>query len=748
MNFLINRTIFVLCLLSFFSLSGFSVILSPHVSSTNKVHGTHDIALKSKRQVIDGCLGFKYQPEFWVHNLSTDFVDVIPVSIIFGTDTTVERHGVYLNPSDSIRLKPRTPFTALKTGISYGQILYDSTDNDVNNNALLFEYHIEEAPEANFTFSDVCDGDEFWFINTSSYSGPDKLRPQWRFASAANYGLDTVPYLFRLAKPGVTESFQVTLVVFSKGCKDSTAKVATVHANPDPSFDYRIDNRELVVTNVVTRDPAYLYTWDLGDGTQAKGSNPSHTYPTDDDYEVCLTVWNPAGCVASTCNVAGPTARMEGRVFVDLNNNCRYDSSDQIFDTRLCANGSNTTRNVNEDGKFEWALLADQNYFITSKELTSLEPSCDTDTFLISNAVEDSTYVHDFIFKPKSGLNDLSIDVGNHLVRRGRRCNVYMRVKSIGFGPLDSIEVDLTFDSSFTFMGSVTPYKVIKKNHVRFKIKRPAFLKEVYINAVVHDVSGQLTRGEVVQFTGQLLVADDNSNNNHDTSRSMVMTPYDPNIKTSYPSGGIEARVDEIRYIVEFQNIGNTDAKDVVVYDYLDSLLPSVDMEVTATSHPDQFSMSVRNNQVKWTFKDIFLPDSASDPEGSKGFVAYKIKVAPGFKLPGDTINNKATIYFDFEDGIVTNTASVYIEDLSSIREKVERVGYLAVYPNPANSYLVAENQSSKEQSVVICDLKGSEVKSFDIEPLGQKSVDVSDLLPGVYLLRDGEGNSLKFLKH
>jgi hypothetical protein len=49
------------------------------------------------------------------------------------------------------------------------------------------------------------------------------------------------------------------------------------------------------------------------------------------------------------------------------------------------------------------------------------------------------------------------------------------------------------------------------------------------------------------------------------------------------------------------------------------------------------------------------LPDSASDPLGSIGFVQYSIKP----KLPmvaNQEINSKVDIYFDFNSPITTNT--------------------------------------------------------------------------------------------
>lgn len=43
------------------------------------------------------------------------------------------------------------------------------------------------------------------------------------------------------------------------------------------------------------------YLWDLGDGNTSTQQNPTHTYDTDGNYTVCLTVTNPDGCTDSVC---------------------------------------------------------------------------------------------------------------------------------------------------------------------------------------------------------------------------------------------------------------------------------------------------------------------------------------------------------------------------------------------------------------------------------------------------------------
>ncbi|MEL6844652.1 MAG: PKD domain-containing protein, partial [Bacteroidota bacterium] len=71
-------------------------------------------------------------------------------------------------------------------------------------------------------------------------------------------------------------------------------------------------------------------------------------------------------------------------------------------------------------------------------------------------------------------------------------------------------------------------------------------------------------------------------------------------------------------------------------------------------SHP--YSLMFEGDSVLvFTFANINLPDSVSDPQGSQGFVAYTLQHAASLS-PGTQIDNRAAIYFDYNPPIITNT--------------------------------------------------------------------------------------------
>jgi hypothetical protein len=116
------------------------------------------------------------------------------------------------------------------------------------------------------------------------------------------------------------------------------------------------------------------------------------------------------------------------------------------------------------------------------------------------------------------------------------------------------------------------------------------------------------------------------------------------------------------------------------------------------SSHNYDFYLEGSTNPILvFDYKNINLPDSASNPLGSQGFVKFKISPNPNTPL-GTLVENHASIYFDFNDPIVTNTAWVTIDNpatgnpisvtvISAVEDNAENLNPI-VFPNPTNNLL------------------------------------------------------------
>ena len=173
---------------------------------------------------------------------------------------------------------------------------------------------------------------------------------------------------------------------------------------------------------------------------------------------------------------------------------------------------------------------------------------------------------------------------------------------------------------------------------------------------------------------------------------------YDPNDKMGYPLGiGDDHCIQPnqpIDYRVRFQNTGNDTAFKIFIIDTLDtSVLEIESFEIGLASHPMTYEISGQGI-IRFDFENILLPDSTTNEPASHGYVDFRVDQKRN--LPDETkILNNASIYFDFNDPIVTNTSlhTVFgdLKTISSIEEigEVEKVSYhYNISPNPSSGII------------------------------------------------------------
>jgi len=132
-----------------------------------------------------------------------------------------------------------------------------------------------------------------------------------------------------------------------------------------------------------------------------------------------------------------------------------------------------------------------------------------------------------------------------------------------------------------------------------------------------------------------------------------VVNSYDPNDKTCLQGSTLldEMIGNYIDYMIRFENTGTGEAVNISILDKIDTSTFDIStIRVTDFSHP--VYMQTENNLVRFIFQDIYLPYQ----EGSNtGYVTFKLKTKNHLSV-GDSLQNTADIYFDFNYPIRTNT--------------------------------------------------------------------------------------------
>lgn len=157
---------------------------------------------------------------------------------------------------------------------------------------------VSPLPKVNFALSNKCDLDSVAFSNTSFSAAGGTISYAWNFGDGSGVKTDKNPsHLF--PGPG---SYDVKLVVTESatGCTDSLAKPVSIFPRATPDFNYTnacVGNTMEFHNNTTFAEGALKYSWAFGDGINSSDINATHTYSSEGEYKVLLTVTTGNNCI-------------------------------------------------------------------------------------------------------------------------------------------------------------------------------------------------------------------------------------------------------------------------------------------------------------------------------------------------------------------------------------------------------------------------------------------------------------------
>lgn len=236
--------------------------------------------------------------------------------------------------------------------------------------------------------------------------------------------------------------------------------------------------------------------------------------------------------------------------------------------------------------------------------------------------------------------------------------------------------------------------------------------------------------------------------NNSNTNSQLVINAYDPNDKMEAHGDKILfnsfSSSDYLYYTIRFENTGTASAINVRVHDFLDDQLDENSLQMVSASHP--YILDRVDNDLTWRFDNIQLPVSVANTNIGKGSITFKVKPRVGFAI-GDIIPNAASIYFDFNPAIITNTFTTeFYEQLGTIDFDATS---FAIHPNPSSEtvFVTLNNSSETISKIQVIDMLGKIViTSLDVNS-NQKLLAIESVSPGIYLVEVTSENGLKAVK-
>lgn len=348
---------------------------------------------------------------------------------------------------------------------------------------------------------------------------------------------------------------------------------------------------------------------------------------------------------------------------------------------------------------------------------------------------QSDTETANFCMLKEEVVKDLNISfLPIRLRGLGYEADYRLVVKNVGTEVIPNTEVNLTFEEDMVNFMSADPAPVTATNNqLTFNTGsiRPFETKTI---DVIFTIPGILNR-YLMEFTATISpeVNDATPEDNTFNYIQDMHSPYAPINKQVLEGDEILiGHIDQyLHYLIPFQNTTSASVVNVRILDTLDSKLDWDTFQPVNASHTYRIEIT-DGNRVEFIFENIHLSDSTVNEEASHGFVSYKIKPKQNIQV-GDVIYGNATLYFDFNEPITTNT--VFTEVVDNLGVGDNSFGKtVIIYPNPVNGilYILPKNGIVLEE-VAIYNVQGRLLLTAK-ENL--ESLDLSNFSSGVYLMK------------
>lgn len=440
------------------------------------------------------------------------------------------------------------------------------------------------------------------------------------------------------------------------------------------------------------------------------------------------------------------------QVFYDANQNKIQDANEQNYSgASVIVEPGNFTIFPNiDDGKFS---LLPNNYTITFNQSSVPDWQLTTDaTSYDINAMEGQTYTLPFGLFPENETSKIQ----TYITSLPARCNetITMNVTTKNLGTtIASGTIWLTIDdnvSGFNFIDEPDTTVIdFDAYGWYFTDLYPGYSLTKQVEVTIPGPP-DFTLGERMLFVTYTNFVDANGSDSSEGFRynPEVLCSYDPNDKLVNPNreGNYTLFEEDLIYTIRFQNTGNDVAYDVVILDTLDTNLDKSTFRLLGSSHTDVLNTSMSENGIiTFEFKDIFLPDSTSNLEGSQGHVTYLISTIDGL-AENTPVTNSAGIYFDLNPPIITNTTeNIMVTELPTVSTILpDNLSDIVIFPNPNTGTFEIQGITSQSRYKIYNTL-GQIIQTGNLTD--GTLINISAESSGIYFLHIDNGKQVATMK-
>jgi len=569
---------------------------------------------------------------------------------------------------------------------------------------------------------------------------------------------------------GVSTGYYSCVITDAAGCSVTKGgsviqtSPITVGFNSTPATCI-FSNDGSVMANALGGTAPYTYLWSNSQtGATATGLATGYYYVTVTDANGCTNNY-PNNMVFVGYNPANNSCycTVTGTVYADANTNCVKNSGENgIQNVQIHCSGFGYAY-TNSNGVYSFKVPT--GTYTVSQTVQQNYPlaSCQTNNQVVSvtaaaNCVSTVDFANTVI--PIHDLHLITCNVNWPIP--GNTYNQKVILQNDGTITENTIKIGYAHDGQLGY-SSCTPWALTQQNSTTypnwysittgFGSLNAGASSVSYIN---YNVPTNIPLNTVVNFNDSAASAapiatswltDNTPWNNVNSHQVTVIGSYDPNFKEVSPKGNgpqgeITKKDSMLTYVVHFQNTGSYFAQNIVVVDSLDSDLDLKTLRPGYSDHNYTTTMN-ENGVIKFHFNNINLPwQSAYGDVLSSGMFVYSVKMKKNLAL-GTQIKNKAAIYFDYNEPVITNTTlNTLVAGITSIKEiSGSGADKVLLFPNPAsnNFTLVFSSDENSNGIINIFDISGREIstKNITIEKGNNSITNATDYLQtGIYMVQ------------
>ena len=442
---------------------------------------------------------------------------------------------------------------------------------------------------------------------------------------------------------------------------------------------------------------------------------------------------------------------VKGRIYNDINNNNVFDSlSEQLLSQQLVRVTPNNWLSVSDVNgnyivKLDTVIINSWNA-LNNYRYATVTPTSYTLGNIHNLRLQNGNY--DFGIHLIPNVKDLETTIAATPTRPGFATNVAFSVDNVGTVNQSNITIKLKKPTGYSIVStSVAPTSTINDTLI---------WKNISLNYLQHtiifvqlQVPASAVMGTPVNYEAWAngTQGDSTPLDNYTKWIDTVRSSFDPNDKlvnkaTLPPT--YNAEKDRLVYTIRFQNTGTDTAFTVIVRDEIPNNLDVSSLRVVNASHTYQLIVREKNI-VEVAFPNIQLPDSNINEAKSHGFVQLEFKPKAGLPINAE-INNNASIFFDYNSPVITNTATTRVQITTGIADNKKLA--FKLFPNPSSEKITVELPYAGNGKWLLIDITGKIIKQSNIENNTISfDINVNDIESGTYLLSIESNDNLSSSK-